>query len=114
MIKKQNLVKAMKTLLEISNEEEIDNNNDYRSLLRKYTEENSKSRKIRELESLVYGLSSKVTVLTDKVNELNEQIIHLSTINEELLYVLENGYNQQEDNEGLVRLNFKNKKFELN
>lgn len=114
MIKKQNLVKAMKTLLEINNEEEVSNNNDYKNLLKKFTDEDNQSRKIRELESLVYGLSSKVTVLTDKVNELNEQIIHLSTINEELLYVLENGYNQQEDNDSPVRLNFKDKKFELN
>lgn len=118
MTLRSRFVKALEVL--ISNEnpkpaEKKDQN--YDKFLAQFTD-NSDAQKIRELQTMVYGLSSKVTMLTDKVRELNEQINNLTMLNEELLYALEQGleqaYETEEDKESSVSVNFKPKKFELN
>ena len=65
----------------------------YEQFLSQFTD-NSDAQKIRELQNMVYGLSAKMTVLTDKVHELNDQIVNLTTINEELMYALDQGFGQ--------------------
>lgn len=75
---------------------------------------NLEMQKIKELESFIYSLGTKITILSDKVHELNNQIVNLSTLNEELLYIIDQGIEPQEDNEASLRVNSKVRKFELN
>lgn len=114
MTLKTKFVKALEILF--SNEEtelSLEKGQTYEQFLGQFTD-NSETQKIRELQNVVYGLSTKVTTLTDKVHELNDQIVNLTTIHEELMYALDQGFEQQEDNEASVGLNFKPKKYELN
>jgi predicted RNase H-like nuclease (RuvC/YqgF family) len=48
--------------------------------------------KIKQLETTVQNLANKITILTDKIVMLEKQVVHLSTTNEQLMYVMENGY----------------------
>jgi len=114
MTLKSKVVKALEILL--SDEESkfsVGGEQTYENLLAQFTDNND-SQKIRELQNVVYGLSSKVTLLTDKVHELNDQIVNLTTLHEELMYILDQGIGQQEDNDTSMSLNFKTKKYELN
>jgi hypothetical protein len=82
-------------------------NEQYRSTISSYIDENNQ--KIRELESLVCGLSAKVTILSDKVHLLNERIVDLTTLHEELLYTIDQG-RQEEDKVADFNLNSVEKK----
>lgn len=115
MTLKNKFVKALEILLSDESTQSLAGKKEqnYEEFLAQFTD-NSEFQKIRELQSMVYGLSSKVTVLADKVNELNDQIVNLTTLNEELLYVIDQGIGQQEDNETSVSVHFKAKKYELN
>ena len=114
MTLRNKFVKALEVLL--SNENSATSNQkatSYETFLNQFTDKHEEFQKIRELEALVYGLSAKVTVLADKVHQLNDQIVNLTTLSEELLYTLGEG-DEQEDNNTSVGLHFKMKKFELN
>lgn len=107
--------KALEVLLSNENpHNQAQKANSYEAFLNQFTDTTEDIRKIRELEALVYGLSAKMTVLADKVHELNSQIVNLTTLNEELLYALDESEGQQEDNDTSVSLNFRMKKYELN
>jgi predicted nucleic acid-binding Zn-ribbon protein len=89
----------------------------FRSIFTQLTSEDNPVRKIKELEGLIYQLSGKITVLVDKVHELNAQISNLTTLHEELLYTIDQEIGQleqQEDNLAGSNLNSKEKKFGLN
>lgn len=115
MTLKSKFVKALEILLSDESTQALARKKEqnYEEFLAQFTD-NSDFQKIRELQSMVYGLSSKVTVLADKVNELNDQITNLTTLNEELLYVIDQEIGEQENNESSVSVNFKTKKHELN
>ena len=72
-----------------------------------------KTQKIMRLESLVCGLSTKVTVLTDQISELNERIVSMMTLQEELLYTFDQA-ESMEDNAVQFTVDFEGKKFGLN
>jgi len=70
--------------------------------------------KIKDLQKMLFTLNTKVSTLTNKVAELNQQIIDLTTLNEELIYMIDQGLIPEEDNEALLSVNFEDKKYELN
>lgn len=108
---KTKLNQALEALIETPEKDKTPQD-EYRTTLFNFIE-NDKTRKIQELESLVCGLSSKVTVLTDKVQQLNERIVNLTTLSEELLYTIEQT-EQREDNLPVFNLNSEEKKYGLN
>jgi exonuclease VII small subunit len=93
-------------------------NNAYRSALMNYTSEQFMSgsgseQKIKELENLVTKLNSKVTFLTEKINSFEDKINNLTSLNEELLFTIDQKKDTQ-DKEDQSTLNSDIKKFGMN
>lgn len=114
--------KVKKALVAFLDEAEVSNGrmveNDYfRSIFAQLGNEDNPAKKFRELEAMIFQLSSKITILVDKVHELDKQITNLTTLQEELLHTIDQGIEeleQQEDNLNKSGLNFKEKKYGLN
>ena len=78
------------------------------------------SEKIKNLEQTVSHLSNKITSLVDKVVLLEQQVVNLTTVNEQLMYMLENNidddFSMKQNEEEVSEENVKIKltKFGLN
>lgn len=114
--------KVKKALIALLSETEVLDDktveNDYfRSIFAQLGNEDSPTKKLRELEAIIFQLSSKITILVDKVYELDNQVTNLTTLQEELLYTFDQGIEElelQEDNPNMFGLNSKDKKFGFN
>lgn len=85
------------------------------SITTQFSKEENPAR-IKELEALIFQLSTKITVLVEKVHNMENYIVSLTTAHEELLHVLENNIEQMEREEDKVMngdLNSKESKFGL-
>lgn len=111
MSQKTKLTKTLETILEESQSTEFTAATYHETLFEITGAE--KMQKVKELESLVYGLSSKVTVLTDQISQLNERIVGMMTLQEELLYTIDQA-ETREDNTPQFTVDFEEKKFGLN
>jgi hypothetical protein len=93
-------------------------NNASRTALMNYTSDQYNSgsnsiQKIKELENLVTKLNSKVTFLTEKINSFEDKINNLTSLNEELLFTIDQKKDTQ-DKEDQNTLNSGIKKFVMN
>lgn len=122
------IVKALKKALEqtldsekettVNSEKKVTYTNigDNQSITAQFSTEDNPAR-IKELEALIFQLSTKITVLVEKVHNMENYIVSLTTAHEELLHVLENNIEQMEREEDKVMngdLNSKESKFGLN
>ena len=72
-----------------------------------------KTPEVKKLESLVYGLDTKIIILAEHISQLNERIVSLMTLQEELLYTIDQS-ESREDNIPQFTVDFEEKKFGLN
>lgn len=120
------IVKTLKKALESALESEKDmSNNDEKkvspitsnqSIATQFSREENPTR-IKELEALIFQLSTKITVLVEKVHNMENYIVSLTTAHEELLHTLESNIEQLEHEEDKTMngaLNSKESKFGLN
>lgn len=90
-------------------------NNPHSQALIKYSSDvvSGSEQKMKELETLVTRVNSKVTFLTDKMSSLEEKINNLTVLHEELLFSIDQEKVEQ-DKDVQDDLNLHGKKFGIN
>jgi len=111
MSKKTKLVRVLEVILDENQPADIIADTHHKTLFGITDAENTP--KVQKLESLIYGLNSKVTVLADQISQLNERIVSMLTLQEELLYTIDQA-ETREDNPPQLTVDFEEKKFGLN
>ena len=105
---KTKLVRVLESLLDEANNSIALANSTKKTTASKYFEIQS-----GQNIDLLKNLGARITILSDKIQQLNENVIHLTTLHEETLYMLDQ-VQQTEDNRPAISIDSEEKKFQLN
>lgn len=109
---KAKITEALETILE-----DVQTSTEAASIYQKTftgpTTEDSSAQTIDELHSMICTLNAKMSILIDKVEELNENVVNVATLQEEMLYTFEQ-FEQREDNTPKLTVHSVEKKYGLN